>query len=257
MRPGLFECYRFSGASMTPFVEASRQLVLGPLWLFGDSFVTHNDRKLVWRHHGLGMLQAEISETLRIHIWHPKLVSPGMVWPRCVHDHRFDITSAVVAGAITDVPCDVYLDGHMTPIERGWENVNVYEIEHAKNQDRMVLGSGCSTATSARLLSRGSLRPCPSWSLDDPNLKEAGTEYKIARRNFHTTQCSDLAITVVHRSNFDDHLARVLCAPNSDVTAISGIIRDESVEHRVLVNWVLREASDAIANLGADAPSKT
>lgn len=235
---------------MTPFVEAARQIVLGLHWHRGD-FVTHGGTDLVFRHHGLGMLQAELSESLRIHIWHPKLVSPGMAWPRCVHDHRFDITSAVVVGSIIDVPCDVRLDGHMTPPEPGWENVNVYEIEHAKNQDRMVLAKGCSTATSAKLWAHGSLRVPSVDSLKVPPVKHAGTQYQIKKREFHTTMCDELAITVVHRSNFDDRLARVLCAPDSDVTAISGIVRDESVEHRVLVNHVLREASDAIANLGA------
>jgi hypothetical protein len=229
---------------MTPFVEAARQIVRGIQWLhnpISGSFAGHG---LQWRHHGLGMLQAELSETLRIHVWHPKLVSEGMAWPRCVHDHRFDIHSAVVVGGVIDVPCYVSLSGHRTPTEAGWDNVNVYEIEHAKNQDRLVLEKGCSTATSAKKLAQGSVYQ------GEPVFHKAGGGYLIERRHFHTTRVDDLAITVVHRSNFDDRLARVLCAPDKDVTAVSGIVRDESLDHRVLCNWVLREASDAIANMG-------
>jgi hypothetical protein len=228
---------------MTPFVEAARQLVRGLVW--DDSMlpdVSHAGRRLVWRHHGLGALQAELSDTLRVHIWHPELVSLGMTWPRCVHDHRFDLTSAVVLGSIFDVPCSVMLEKHASL--SGWEDANVYEIEHAKNQDRMVAEGGRSTAVSARLLANGAV-----WRRMEI-LRAAGTEYAVPRREFHTTRVEGLAVTVVHRGNFDDKLARVLCAPDSEVTAVSGIVRDDSVNHRIRVNWVLREAARAIFNMG-------
>lgn len=263
---------------MTPFVESARQLVRGLDWSDLPITAIHNGSPLKWRHHGLGMLQAEISETLRIHIWHPKLVSEGMAWPRCVHDHRFDITSAVVLGEVIDVPCEITGThtgpcrkcgvrpeepnrvGHECPQhdwteeapKEGWQAANVYEIEHAKNQDRMVDQKGCSTATSAKLLSRGAVRERPFRYRGESREKTAGREYGVERRRFHTTRVEALAITVIHRSNFDDRLARVLCAPDKDVTAISGIVRDESIAHLVLVNSILREASDAIANMGRD-----
>lgn len=237
------------------FYEAARQLVRGLQFgrddAGGPNDVWYAGHMLEWRHHGLGMLQAELSETLRIHIWHPKLVSPGMAWPRCVHDHRFDIESAVVIGEIIDVPCRVR---SLASYER-WDGaahtpVKLYEIEHAKNQDRLVLDKGCSTAVSARLL----------WAaaalFDDGGYTQTAsgrTAYKIYRRAFHTTRLDPskgVAVSVVHRSNFDDHLARVCCAPDADVMAISGIVRDESIEHRILINWVLREAGDAIAQAG-------
>ena len=143
----------------TPFFDAARLLVQA-MW-FSDVHETffYHGQALVWRHHGLGMLQAEFSEELRVHVWHPSLVVPGMAWPRCVHDHRFDITSAVITGEIIDVPCSVHFeDPSKGEVIFEWEKpVNVYEIEHAKNQDEMV-GKGCSTATSARLLAKGGLR---------------------------------------------------------------------------------------------------
>jgi hypothetical protein len=230
---------------MTPFVEAARQLVRGLVWENSPlPYVSHAGRRLEWRHHGLGMLQAELSETLRIHIWHPRLVSDGMVWPRCVHDHRFDIVSAVVYGAVLDVLPDVRKDKGSAAVSGGWQKAKVYEIEHAKNQDRMVLEGGGTAATSAQLL--GDVILTRFYSSTSHG---AGSEYSIPRRTFHTTEVTALAITVIQRANFDDKLARVLCAPGSDVTAVSGIVRDESLEHKILVNWVLREAASAIARL--------
>ncbi len=234
---------------MTPFVEAARLLISGLIYRNQPPAFSHDGRDLVWRHHGLGMLQAELSETLRIHIWHPRLVSSGMAWPRCVHDHRFDITSAVIAGSIIDVPCIVTFNGQYAP--SGGDDVRVYEIEHAKNQERM---KGCSTAASASFRAQGRVSRCSevTWA--------AGHEYRIPRRSFHTTRVEDLAITVVHRSNFDDRLARILCAPGDDAAAVSGIVHDDDfvaapgwrspLDRKVLCQWVLREAAGAIAKRG-------
>lgn len=91
-----------------PIEELAKQVVRGLTFerALGCE-VRHGHRLLEWRHHGLGMLQAELSESLRIHVWHPTLVSPDMSWPRCVHDHRFDLQSMVVVGAVRDVCPDV------------------------------------------------------------------------------------------------------------------------------------------------------
>jgi hypothetical protein len=243
---------------MTPFVETARQLILGLSWHDQPPAFVHNGRTLTWRHHGLGMLQAELSETLRIHIWHPRLVSVGMAWPRCVHDHRFDITSAVVLGAVRDVVPDIRKGHEATHPSGGWQRAKMYEIEHAKNQDRMVLEKGCSTATSAKFLNDVTLT-----RLYTDKTYAADSTYQIPRRVFHTTEINELALTVVHRSNFDDRLARVLCAPESDVTAVSGIVRDDSpaepgwktsLERKILIHWVLREAAAAMFLKMGSAP---
>lgn len=233
---------------MTAFSEAARQIVFG-LHNTQPGVLAHGSRDLHWRHHGLGMLQAEFSEDLRIHIWHPALVNPGMAWPRCVHDHRFDLTSAVVLGEIIDVPCNVQEVPHpfTASLSKSQQWVGIYEIEHAKNQDLMVKNpsgpqgqKGCSTATSAKLLNKGYVEATGI------ERQSAGWEYRIRRREFHTTRIEGLTITVVHRSNFDDRLARVLCAIDSDVSAVSGIVRDDSLAHTRLVSNVIDQAADAI-----------
>jgi hypothetical protein len=221
---------------MGSFAEAARHLVGGLNWRDGEVF--RGLDRLKWRHHGLGMLQAEFSEALRIHVWHPSLVCAEMAWPRCVHDHRFDLESAVLVGAVRDVTPNVF------PFDPGssWDKAKVYEIEHAKNQDRLVKG-GCSTATSARLLGEVNVFRALAETYG------AGESYRVDRRTFHTTEVDVLTVTVVHRSNFDDKLARVLCSPDADVTAVSGIVRDDSPEHAELVRRVLAEAESAVWNL--------
>lgn len=59
---------------------------------------------LSWRHHGIGALQGYVSEgndvEVRIHIWSPRLVKPGMEASGAIHDHRFDMVSHVLAGGV-------------------------------------------------------------------------------------------------------------------------------------------------------------
>lgn len=58
---------------------------------------------LEWRHHGTGMLQAYLQgefADVRVHVWHPRLVLPGMVTSGAMHNHRFGFKSTVLAGSI-------------------------------------------------------------------------------------------------------------------------------------------------------------
>lgn len=59
---------------------------------------------LTWRHHGIGVLQAYVSEKtepeLRVHIWARELLKHGIENNGDIHDHRFDLVSHVLAGAV-------------------------------------------------------------------------------------------------------------------------------------------------------------
>lgn len=62
--------------------------------------------ELKWRHHGTGMLQAYApdwwpdSEGVRVHVWHPDLLLPGMAASGGMHNHRFGLQSTVLLGSI-------------------------------------------------------------------------------------------------------------------------------------------------------------
>lgn len=203
---------------MTPFASAAFHLVR-----------SLDLKSLDWRHHGLGMLQGELDEEIRIHIWHPGLVRlpKGL---RRVHDHRFTINSAVIYGLIVDQPWLVEFDS------RTVANTECWEIKHAKIQGQPPTEprAGCSTATDAVMIGKVYARP------NGERVYETGTDYMIKRREFHTTIVGGLTITVVHRSNFDESLARVLGNPSESDSAIVRTTSDEEIAH------YLDEATEAM-----------
>jgi hypothetical protein len=231
---------------MSAFYEAARLLI---------KHVKLSDMK--WRQHGLGMLQAEITDALRVHIWHPRLRTmvvsnfhPGSSF-REVHDHRFDLTSAVILGEIIDVPFFYQGDGRASSLESedngewGWRRTKCWEILHAKIQIKQGTTGDAPAATDYKFISDVSValaQAKENW----PRYK-AGAEYKILRRHFHTTRIDDLAVTVVHRANFDVRSARVLGSEKE--AAKSGIIIDDNINTKVLWAWVIREAEQALALL--------
>ena len=170
--------------------------------------------KISWRHHGLGMLQGELSEELRIHLWHPMLRTIPYEGKRDVHDHRFRIDSYIAYGSIVDVPHIVWFtkDTTATPgvrpsfpefserelyklqPEQRWTLEDAWEIKHAKVQD----GNDCKPLGKV-------------WVWRGPEItRQQGQTYAIDRREFHTTVVTGFAITVVHRSEFDEQPARIL-----------------------------------------------
>jgi hypothetical protein len=148
--------------------------------------------KLRWRHHALGMLQAELDEEVRVHFWHPCLVSIGPETARAVHDHRFDLLSAVLAGRIVDEP--IAVSEWRSDIGEATE---MWAIDHAKVQ----VESGESGS-----IFLGKVFHCPKHRC----VRSAGTSYRIERRTFHRTIVTEPAVALVYRSNFDKDPARVL-----------------------------------------------
>lgn len=196
----------------------------------GKFFEMHSD----WRWHGLGMLQRELpgsSGVTRVHVWHPNLIRVPMENFRRVHDHRFDITSLVIFGKITDVHYDVQharspilgpIKGDGRP--ENVANTKMWAITHAKVQ------TGDDVREIADVYAER------AWSAP----RVAGNIYSISRRNFHMTEVNALALTVVTRSNFLESgpigNARVL--GDTAHSAIAGnhgpIPRDDEVIYDVL-----------------------
>lgn len=180
--------------------------------------------QLPWRHHGLGMLQAELSHNTRVHVWHYDLQAPWRDDPlRAVHDHRWDLTSFVVTGALTDVTYEVwpfeqnlwnaYRDAYPEQAE-SFDHSYMWEIVNAKAQAGMDPGKVGERvmAVIAREIGRRAYRK--------------GESYSLPRRVFHTTEPEPgVMVTLVGRTNFDDRPARVLGR-----TAHSGIQSDTDPE---------------------------
>ena|ERR1700685_2369023 len=81
-----------------------------------------------WRHHGIGVLQGYVIENvnpeIRLHIWDPKLLKPGMDISGDIHDHRFSFRSHVLCGSV----------GHeiITPHEDECGEWGMLKLTHAR-----------------------------------------------------------------------------------------------------------------------------
>lgn len=172
------------------FAAVAREVLRKVDLRFGD---------LHWRHHGLGMLQAELSNELRIHIWHPQLRTIPQEGYRDVHDHRFDLTSYVAFGEIIDTPMQVRIynepnDRHAIASDVGV--TKAWSIVNAKAQERgevHVTPLGVAHVRSHH-----------------PAFYNRGESYGIPRGQFHRTKVNGLTLTLVHRGNFGEEQARVL-----------------------------------------------
>ncbi len=162
------------------------------------SFVNDAINHLQWRHSGLGMHQAYILEgsdqELRVHVWHLSLKIDGIDAAGLGHDHRFDMTSWVLAGQLTHVEIEASSDP-----AGGWK---MYEVVNA----RKALQETGSRAGEFRLIDGvvGLKRNAISIS--------AGNSYFFPKGSFHETHLdSALAITVALKTNQNDKRARILC----------------------------------------------
>lgn len=193
-------------------------------------------KDLSWRHHGLGMLQAELTEELRVHVWDPALVTITEPF-RNVHDHRFDLFSFVMCGSVTDQAYEVVTPKQLADSSRGelpwgpWDSCVMWEVLHAKLQTPGFEHG--ATNLGARMAHRR-----------DPVIQFKGQTYFIPKRRFHTTIPTRRAITLVYRTNFDAGNARVLGA--SDSTKLeSGIVHHDAImeDDKVLaaLDWANEE----------------
>lgn len=199
----------------------------------GDS----RDLDTPWRHHGLGVLQREISDTQRIHVWSPALST--LQGARRCHDHRFDLHSVVLLGDIFDTPVSI-----RPTLEPTRYAHPMYGIDHAKIQ---VPGQ-----SHAEFLGYVETNPKDFWlgsSYFDYAPAGArryghGTGYFIERGAFHTSHVRDLTVTLVTRSNFSDEPARVLGSGESGIVPRT---------NKALVDLLLQQTRAAFARAMGDA----
>jgi hypothetical protein len=180
--------YRVTQVTKNPYLSEMRAMTAALL------------PQLQFRHHGAGVIQAYIREDVepevRVHIWHPDLVIPGIEDSGQIHDHRFELQSCVLLGAVHH---DEY---HLAPDPEGaWMK---YEVVHArtgltKTPERLVDAadeSGMSTY----------------WADIVEGTVSAGETYSFGKRLFHRGWPDQLAITLVTKRAHDDKPA-ILLAP--------------------------------------------
>lgn len=146
---------------------------------------------LKWRHHGLGMLQAYLSEggsvETRVHIWHPDLyLFPEEEGGR-IHDHRFGLMSSVLVGSIG------HDEVHERPVIVGYWKM--HEVIHARVQRPDDMPTPLDGSYEAEFV-KGTIH--------------AGHVYTFPKRVFHRSRVTGLAVTLVSKLDQDDTPARLL-----------------------------------------------
>lgn len=132
-----------------------------------------------WRHHGIGLLQAYVEENdagpeYRVHIWHPSLRLPDMEDSGLIHNHRFELESNVLSGAMRDT--EIALKGMLNP----GQFYRVWEIQNAR-----AAGSD------------GWVKPQPEYVtiIENPHVYAAGTRYRYSAGAFHRSDVEELTVT--------------------------------------------------------------
>lgn len=179
---------------------------------------------LTWRHHGIGVLQAYIREQVepevRVHIWHPELVRPGIVGQGDAHDHRFDLESTVLVGRL-------------------FETLYIPERDNARRFDAWHVENARSAGPS-----RGFDGACHPVETDigmtvQLRVHEQGTTYSLERGRFHRTSVDALAVTVctMHEKRGQ---ARLLVPAGTEPVHAFGLHAPESqASHAIRQRFVL------------------
>lgn len=209
-----------------------------PLVLSGGSLVDSMLRAtlvaswegLRWRHHGVGALQAYLREhrdpEIRVHIWSPKLVRPGIIGHGNAHDHRFDLTSYVLVGGLRDTRYSVTAD-----INGDW---SVCSVENARSAGAAKNFDGEHGAPMFH-------------GFVELDVREfgAGSSYWIPRGDFHSTETTaPLTVTVCAMSR-KKGLARLLVPRGEEPVHAFG---EEFLTPSELVSLV-RDARDAVSGI--------
>lgn len=160
--------------------------------------------QLSWRHAGFGALQAYIREgdesELRVHVWHPALVKPGIADSGLCHDHRFDMRSTVLVGEIVNRECRL-----IEAADGDWETWTVLHARAAKEKTGETFHQD-PEQTGIRYL-----REVTDYRVS------AGSGYTFAKRAFHESHVERLTITLVEKLNQEAFDARILAPHGRDI----------------------------------------
>jgi hypothetical protein len=179
-----------------------------------------------WRHHGIGVLQGYVVEDatpeVRLHVWAPELVKPGMDKSGDIHDHRFDLVSHVLCGAVAHE--EIYPD---ESDDGAW---SMLQLTHARAAKENAY-HGPTAPLPGRFQVRREAFVIP-----------AGHMYRFPARRFHRSPVlSGVAVTCVEKHNQSDSPARILYPTSTPPVMAFGHDMDWSV-----IGPVLQRARDAL-----------
>ena len=152
---------------------------------------------MAWRHNGLGLLQGYLHEgsthEQRVHVWHESLKRPGIEESGLLHDHRFNLTSTVLVGALNQVEYDLREDP-----EGKWQLHSVVPARKA------LAASGTND---------GLVEPLPERYVAYTRevIVREGERYFFPKFNFHGTyKLTELVVTIVNKTEQEEAQAKIL-----------------------------------------------
>jgi hypothetical protein len=153
------------------------------------------DGELEWRHHGIGVLQAYLTEgegvEHRLHIWSRSLLKPGINASGDAHDHRFDMVSHVLFGSVLNE------EWHLEASPIGtWTTMT---LVHAR-------AAGVERKFHAPMTPTGQ-RYTRERFVAHVN---AGERYHFPARRFHRSPVHDFAVTWVEKHNQTEDPAKIV-----------------------------------------------
>lgn len=188
-----------------------------------------------YRHHGIGVLQGYVLESsppeaeYRLHLWHPKLRLPDMENSGLIHDHRFNLESTILYGAIIHT---VYqLDESPNGPYQAWNVENARSAEGRKG--------GLQLADERRYTAKAE-----SFRL------RAGQTYKFPSRCFHRTDVTELAITLCRKLDQQVVPARILARVGAEPKHAFDF---DPAEHVVQQRAIIADAIQALRGLARAA----
>lgn len=137
---------------------------------------------------GLGFVQLKIDDNLRLHFYHPELLS--IIDPEDVHNHRYDFISMIMAGTLTN---------------------SFFEVINNTNGLYTISDESCNI--NKKDIENNIILNCDLIEKDTIKHKE-GDSYICLSHQFHTVK-TDFAITRLYRGPIVSEFAKVVRKNNS------------------------------------------
>ncbi|USN14982.1 hypothetical protein PAPPERLAPAPP_00550 [Brevundimonas phage vB_BpoS-Papperlapapp] len=149
-------------------------------------------------HAGVGFAQVYLNEDVRLHLWHPELPTEPESFG-CRHDHRFDFTSTVLLGAVTNIFLSAS-EGARHIAGSGDEKVPGYGFFDEWEVMPAHLGSAEPTIR----------RPGVDVTIDGIEVIRAGETYSFPKRRYHESRGHGVTLTVMKKFNQEETWAGII-----------------------------------------------
>lgn len=153
------------------------------------------------RFHGNGFIQLYLSDSHRLHVWHPSF-SPQRTEIQSIHNHRYDVKSEIFSGVLVHATYDV---------EKG----DILYPEHDDVTVMRIVGASDPSSPEPTELYSGKLIKRDEYRM------QPGSRYMFKRPYFHSStpgiECDDPVVTIFEKFNQGKDWALALKPRNGEM----------------------------------------